>query len=783
MKVRDANIIKLALLRNPNISVLKLSYNNLRDEGTAILASAMGRMKEESPNESMDGDKNMYPRTRKLVHHPSLSVLDLGFNNIGDTGCASLATLVIAGNSNLETLYLSGNNIRGPGAMALAAAIAKGDSHCGLSTLHLTANRIGVFGTRGLSLAITEAEGRRQQAIATAAATRNGEPSQGDNVRSIRELHLGGTGMGSTGSLAVTNMVLTNYSLRVLSLSDSGITDRDLALLSQSLSKNKTIPLEKIELSFNQISCVGVESFMNAVWGSKTLTDVRLDNNRIADRGAQLAAVTLTSVRFKILDLGFNRITAVGIKVLMKSLSENTSLESLILSGNSLDINAAKAVSYALAYNRTLKNLYIDNCSVGYAAQRHITAGIVSNPRLALKVITGFRLGSITVTLGLPPALDQWTNEKTLRFMRFMWERRREEELEDSSIQGDRTSSDAEDDIADSDTGEGTSAKLAKSGPADPTLVVSAAKAAFEALGDAGVVALMPDAPSSELSDGCPLFANDAVLLERTASGNIRAPLAQADNDSNENAAMPGSEDPLLCRSLVPPRSGSLFESGKSAVDGKCRQRLELWLRDHSSSINELSNLPFNDADLWQLHQYFFSPVGTAIFKKANDGPAIDHSSDKSSPQMEKGVSPPKRLGGLTRKVSFRHLGDAALLTDLSKRASTSTSDIPSVSTSGRRRSLCMIDKGEKGVGIPATKRARSNKPRIDYYPQIRSKLEALRYRGNQQEALVKMRQLKYVEGVMFRGRNISQSHQDEHSQDSESFTTSDVEAILLVML
>ena len=94
-----------------------------------------------------------------------------------------------------------------------------------------------------------------------------------------------------------------------------------------------------------------------------------------------------------------------------------------------------------------------------------------------------------------------------------------------------------------------------------------------------------------------------------------------------------------------------------------------------------------------------------------------------------------------------------------------------------------MIDKGENGVGIPATKRARSNKPRIDYYPQIRSKLEALRYRGNQQEALVKMRQLKYVEGVMFRGRNISQSHQDEHSQDSESFTTSDVEAILLVML
>jgi hypothetical protein len=47
----------------------------------------------------------------------------------------------------------------------------------------------------------------------------------------------------------------------------------------------------------------------------------------------------------------------------MKSLAENRSLRTLTLSGNVLDSNASKAVSYALAYNRTIRKLYVDHCS------------------------------------------------------------------------------------------------------------------------------------------------------------------------------------------------------------------------------------------------------------------------------------------------------------------------------------------------------------------------------------------------------------------------------------
>lgn len=60
----------------------------------------------------------------------------------------------------------------------------------------------------------------------------------------------------------------------------------------------------------------------------------------------------------------------------MKSLAENDSLQLLTLSSNTLDTTALKAISYALAYNSSLVSLYVDYCLIGYAAQKHITAGI-----------------------------------------------------------------------------------------------------------------------------------------------------------------------------------------------------------------------------------------------------------------------------------------------------------------------------------------------------------------------------------------------------------------------
>ena len=351
-----------AILINPHLVVLKLPYNRLGDEGASIIASAI------FPD---GGDR-----------HHSLSVLELAFNSIGDSGCDSLALRCIAGNFNLQTLCLSGNQFGESGILAISAAILHGT---GLRKLRLTANNVGPRGMNAMAEAITKNESRIMHLISSG-------DLDGSLIRSMEELHLGDTSITSNGFNAIPPMILVNSSLRVLALSNNNLCDRDIVYLSHALSQNKHIPLESLHLSFNEITCQGVECLMNAIWGSETLRELKLDNNKMKDRGAQLCGVVLTSVALQTLDLSFNKITTVGIKALMKNLSENSSVLSLALAGIPLDHTSSKAVSYALAYNTSLKALYLDNCSTGYSSQRHIVAGIVSNRQSSLRILTGFGL-------------------------------------------------------------------------------------------------------------------------------------------------------------------------------------------------------------------------------------------------------------------------------------------------------------------------------------------------------------------------------------------------------
>ena len=253
-----------------------------------------------------------------------------------------------------------------------------------LRSLHLSANNIGPNGIKALAGAIAKNESHILQMVA------NGDVD-GNSVRPVEDLYLGSTSMASDGFSAISVMVLLNSSLRSLTLCDNGLDDQDMLLLSQALTQNnKKIPLEILHLSFNRITCQGVECLMNAVWGSTMLREIKLDNNRIKDRGFQLCAVVLTSIDLQTIDLSFNKATTIGIKALMKTLTDNQSLQSLSISGIPIDQTASKAVSYALAYNNTLTALYLDNCSTGYASQRHIVAGAVSNSRSSLRILTGF---------------------------------------------------------------------------------------------------------------------------------------------------------------------------------------------------------------------------------------------------------------------------------------------------------------------------------------------------------------------------------------------------------
>jgi Ran GTPase-activating protein (RanGAP) involved in mRNA processing and transport len=375
----------MALSQNANLTVLKLGYNNLRDHGIATLS--MG-----------------------IATHKSLVLLDLGFNNFGDLGTKALATALMASNNNhLRTLYLAGNLIGEEGALALADFLRQGC--CRLRKLYMTGNRLGADGVKAITEAILEDEMRRGEEldigdalvvdaenpandgalkVSSTTTTTTITPFQG-----MQELFFGGTGMGTLGCQAVSRLLEKTSCLRVISLPNCDIGDEEVAMLASSIKANKgRLPVQSIQLSFNNMTHKGLESLTNALWGSTTLRELKLDNNEIGDRGAHQVAAILPALKaLEVLDVGFNMIKASGLNVLMKAVAESHQLLSLSVSGNPIENTAAKAVAYALAYNHSLESLFLVHCSINHEGQRHISAGVVSNNRTNLRKLTGFDMG------------------------------------------------------------------------------------------------------------------------------------------------------------------------------------------------------------------------------------------------------------------------------------------------------------------------------------------------------------------------------------------------------
>lgn len=841
----DARPLAEALFRNPGLEVLRLAFNDLGDEGSAMLAAAIKRAAE-APSAftsaaSMNGTRAAAAVgmiAAPATHHRSLSILDLGFNGVGDGGCRALAEWAVAGNATLRTLHLSGNVVREGGALTLAAALVQG-GYSGLTSVRLAANPIGAYGTKAVTRAVAEVEARRVSRLAAAAGGAGalggaaagmipgmmGDPNAAAALAampdgaSIEELHLAGTDMGPDGCLSVSNMLLTNFALRVLSLSDVGMDDADLSLFSQAASRNKNVPLEVLDLSRNNLTCAGVESLMNAVWGSPTLKTLKLDGNRIRDRGAQLCAVVLTSVKLSCLDLSFNDgVTGGGVKALMKSLAENDGLRELNLSGIELDTNSAKAISYALAYNGSLVSFGADQCSVGYAAQRHIAAGIVSNPNLKLRRLTGFRIGPIAVTLGLPSALEEWSNGRSLAFIRHMWERRKqdeERELQEQALMGFAAGQN------------GNAEKKKKAGPADPGTVVKASKAAYadfeEVENAARAKAQLEDSGVDGIrSDGCPVSEDGSVLLERTSAGGLRAltivsPHTVDDDDEEEARASPPTKRGVNSARggingvkdfTVDDERGSLpnisfasteaLELATVVADPVRRARITEWLRQHAPSLSEMARQPFDSNDLRSLQEHYYSPLGDVSAMPA----AGDSFASTSFTHLASGggvasrAQPPSREGTpspsyLNYASSGAYLSDAASSSSfaIGRGADDSASNLSEAQTPrrrrNRRRSVDMMGDSDTESAPqarpPACKRARSNKLRIAYYPRLREKLEEVRNEADPQQTLILMRQLKFVESTLLQGRNVYSDAgvEDDPNQPSPS----DVDLILVDVL
>lgn len=335
---------------------------------------------------------------------------------------------------------------------------------------------------------------------------------------------------------------------------------------------------------------------------------------------------------------------------------------------------------------------------------------------------------AISVTLGLPGAMETWSNEQVLKFIRVMWDRHRHEK-EAAMLASSKT--DSTHSIPTMGGGGGATTQTPannspakstmekaepKTGPSDPATVVAAAKSAFEALGDAGGALLLTEEPQRSISDSSPMVSSDAIMLEKTPSGTIRVPsLDELDcGESYAGQKQPPTSDVPLEVSNAHLSSESLCTANgkdcpETPVHPAAKRRNMDWLRLHFRSLNEMIQLPYVHADLLQLYRYFYSPVDNQLDSEER---ATGLGPGSGVLNNEVG-SPIAKLSGLQRKISYRGLHDI-MMAGNGGRPSPNFSMSEISENSSKRRPL-----SDQSM-MPATKRAKNGKPRIDYFPRLK---------------------------------------------------------------
>ena len=329
-----------------------------------------------------------------------------------------------------------------------------------------------------------------------------------------------------------------------------------------------------------------------------------------------------------------------------------------------------------------------------------------------------FTAAAISVTLGLPSALEHWTNEQVLKFIRLMWDRRR---YESGGRKNSFSSAGAS--VSSTGTGIANSAEKTevKAGPSDPATVVAAAKAAFAELGDDGGTLLLTEEPQRAISETSPMVCSDAVMLEKTLSGSVIVPCL---DDSDEDTPLTITPNTPLHASMKCASAEQLCTSNgkdcpESPIDPITKKRNMDWLRQHYRSLNEVVQLPYIYADLMQLHRYFFS--------LDSDDDSNNNSTNTKTPQsgiaMRSSISPfnssstnpgpqiNQVSSALQRKPSFRGL-------DMMESQNNSLHQ-PQIYVGAENTSKRRPVPGTQPMQ-PAPKRARNDKPRIEYFPRIK---------------------------------------------------------------
>ncbi|XP_076138706.1 NACHT, LRR and PYD domains-containing protein 3-like isoform X2 [Alosa pseudoharengus] len=208
----------------------------------------------------------------KTSHSSNLRVLNLGNNNLLDSGVELLSSALCHQNCKLEELELQGCDLTDKSCSYLASAL-KTSRSSNLRVLNLSSNKLLDSGVELLCSALCHQNCKLEELrldrcdLTDKSCSYLASALKTSHSSNLRVLHLSNNKLLDSGvELLCSALCHQNYKLKKLQLRDCKLTDKSCSYLASALKTSRSSNLRVLDLSDNKLLDSGVKLLCSALW-------------------------------------------------------------------------------------------------------------------------------------------------------------------------------------------------------------------------------------------------------------------------------------------------------------------------------------------------------------------------------------------------------------------------------------------------------------------------------------------------------------------------------------